>query len=160
MFKYYSTKTYVNLGSVAYRQWRADTHCNLLHGYSMTIHFEFGSDELDVRNWTVDFGGLKPLKDLLESWFDHTLLVAIDDPHYDTLISLGKLGLAKIVEVEKTGCEGIADWLYRYLNDPTDGFLRNLGYRNVWCTKIEIRETDRNSGGVQGTPDTWSQFTS
>ena len=80
MAKYISTKTYTHLGPVAYRQWRADSHCNLIHGYALSFHFEFETNDLDARNWVVDFGGLKPLKGNLEDWFDHTLLVAQDDP--------------------------------------------------------------------------------
>ena len=39
--KYVSTKTYKDLGPVAYRQWRADSHCNKIHGYSLSFNFEF-----------------------------------------------------------------------------------------------------------------------
>ena len=105
--KYVSTKTYHQKFPVAYRQWRADSHCNVVHGYALSFHFEFESDVLDVRNWVMDFGGLKPLKQLLEDWFDHTLLVSQDDPNFKDFKRLGELGLAKITEVEKTGCEGI-----------------------------------------------------
>ena len=108
---YISTKTYKHLGPVAYRQWRADSHCNLIHGYALSFHFEFESDSLDSRNWVMDFGGLRPLKDLLEEWFDHTLLVADDDPDREHLVKLGDLGLAKITQVEKTGCEALASLL-------------------------------------------------
>ena len=101
--KYISTKTYRHIGPVAYRQWRADSHCNLIHGYALSFHFEFESDTLDVRNWVMDFGGLRPLKEKLEEWFDHTLLVAQDDPQKDELIRLGEIGLAKITEVENLG---------------------------------------------------------
>jgi len=142
MSRYISTKTYKQLGPVAYRQWRADSHCNLIHGYALTFHFEFESDTLDARNWVVDFGGLRPLKDMLEDWFDHTLLVAHDDPKKEELMRLGQLGLAKITEVEKTGCEGIADFLYEYINTC---FLKDYGYGDrVWCCKVEVRETDSN----------------
>ena len=110
--KFFSTKTYRQIGPVAYRQWRADSHCNLIHGYAMSFHFEFEADTLDARNWVTDFGGLRPLKDKLEEWFDHTLLVAQDDPMREHLLELGRLKLAKITEVERTGCEGIADFLY------------------------------------------------
>ena len=34
-------------------------HCNLIHGYALQFEF-LGGDELDERNWIVDFGGLKP----------------------------------------------------------------------------------------------------
>jgi len=140
--KFISTKTYKQIGPVAYRQWRADSHCNLIHGYALSFHFEFESDTLDARNWVVDFGSLKPLKGLLEEWFDHTLLVAEDDPKKNELLRLGKLGLAKITMVERTGCEGIADWLYEYINTC---WLKDYGYNErVWCCKVEVRETDAN----------------
>ena len=142
MAKYISTKTYNQIGPVAYRQWRADSHCNLIHGYALSFHFEFECDTLDARNWCMDFGGLKPLKGLLEDWFDHTLLVAQDDPMREHLLNLGKLKLAKITEVEKTGCEGIAAFLYEYINTI---FLPNYGEKDrVWCSKVEVRETDSN----------------
>jgi len=142
MAKYISTKSYRQIGPVAYRQWRADSHCNQVHGYALSFHFEFESDTLDARNWVVDFGGLKPLKGLLEDWFDHTLLVAEDDPMKEHLLNLGKLGLAKITMVEKTGCEGIAEFLYDYVNEQ---FLPLYGWGDrVWCCKVEVRETDSN----------------
>ena len=62
----------------------------------------------------------------------------------DELIHLGELGLAKITEVEKTGCEGIAEFLYEYVNTI---FLPNYGAdeaKRIWCSRIEVRETDSN----------------
>lgn len=142
MAKFISTKTYNQLGPVAYRQWRAESHCNLIHGYALTFHLEFEADTLDARNWVVDFGGLKPLKGLLEDWFDHTLLVAEDDPNREDMLHLGEIGIAKITEVERTGCEGIADFLYEYINTI---FLNDYGWGDrVWCSKVEVRETDSN----------------
>lgn len=142
MAKYTSTKTYKQAFPLAYRQWRADSHCNKIHGYAMTFHFEFECDTLDARNWCMDYGGLKPLKAQLEEWFDHTLLVAADDPERETLLELGRKGLAKVTEVEKTGCEGLADFLYEYINTI---YLPNVGeIDRVWCSKVEVRETDSN----------------
>jgi len=149
--KYISTKTYKQIGPVAYRQHRADSHCNLIHGYALSFHFEFEADTLDARNWVIDFGSLKPLKALLEEWFDHTLLVAQDDPMREHLLELGKLKLAKIVEVERTGCEGIADFLYEYINTI---FLPSFGSgeaERVWCNRVEVRETDANMAMRVGT---------
>ena len=149
-YKYTSTKTYRQIAPCAYRQWRSDTHCNQIHGYAFSFHFEFGTDELDARNWAMDYGGLRPLKELLEDWFDHTLLLAQDDPHYADIKRLGELGLAKITEVEKTGCEGLAEFLYEYVNEI---FLPNYGAeeaKRLWCTRVEVRETDSNMAYVQG----------
>ena len=142
--KFVSTKSYRQLGPVAYRQWRADSHCNQIHGYALSFHFEFESDTLDARNWVMDFGALKSLKSSLEDWFDHTLLVAEDDPMKAELLRLGELKLAKITVVGKTGCEGIADFLYEYVNTI---FLPSFGTgeaERVWCSKVEVRETDAN----------------
>jgi len=132
MSKYISTKTYKHLGPVAYRQWRADSHCRFIHGYALSFHFEFETNTLDARNWVMDFGGLRPLKEKLEEWFDHTFLVATDDPDREQLLALGKSGVAK----------GIADFLYEYVNTI---FLKNCGEQDrVWCCKVEVRETDNN----------------
>lgn len=146
--KYVSTKTYKQVGPVAYRQWRAESHCNMIHGYALSFHFEFESETLDVRNWVMDFGGLRPLKDKLEEWFDHTLLVALDDPERELMLSLGKAGIAKITEVEKTGCEGLATFLYEYVNTI---FLKDYGEQDrIWCSKVEVRETDSNMAMIVG----------
>lgn len=154
MNRYISTKFYNQIGPVAYRQWRADSHCNLIHGYALSFYFEFECDTLDARNWVIDFGSLKPLKGLLEDWFDHTLLVAVDDPQYEDLVRLGDLKLAKIVEVEKTGCEGIADFLYEFINTV---FLPDYGRPDVWCSKVQVRETDANMAMRVGHKD-WNEF--
>ena len=146
--RYVSTKTYKQIGPVAYRQWRAESHCNMIHGYALSFHFEFESDTLDVRNWVMDFGGLRPLKDKLEEWFEHTLLVALDDPERELMLSLGSAGIAKITEVEKTGCEGLATFLYEYINTI---FLKDYGEQDrIWCSRVEVRETDSNMAMIVG----------
>ena len=146
--KYISTKTYQQIAPVAYRQWKADSHCNKIHGYALSFYFEFEATTLDARNWVMDFGGLRPLKDKLEEWFDHTLLLALDDPNYKDIKKLGELGLAKITEVEKTGCEGIASFLYEYVNTI---FLPSYGEQDrIWCRRVEVRETDNNMAYIEG----------
>lgn len=143
-YKYTSTKNYNQIGPVAYRQWRADSHCNLIHGYAMSFRFFFSTDELDARNWAFDYGGLKPLKEAIEGMFDHTLLVAEDDPKADIFKLLEKEGMAKLRWVPKTGCEGLADMLYEFVNEI---FLPSCGQaeaERIWCTKVEVRETDNN----------------
>lgn len=149
--KFFSTKTYKQLAPVAYRQYKADSHCNLIHGYALSFHFEFEADDLDARNWVTDFGGLRPLKAFLEEHFDHCLLLAEDDPAFDDIMALQEKKLAKVTVVERTGCEGIADFLYKYINGI---FLPNCGAaesERVWCTRVEVRETDSNMAGRQGT---------
>ena len=96
MGKFYSTKTYNNDRglSCAFRQWRAEhSHCKLIHGYSLGFKVIFECDELDERNWVMDFGGLKKFKNWLEDMFDHTLVIAEDDPQRGALEELN----AKVV---------------------------------------------------------------
>lgn len=143
--KFVSTKLYQELGSIAYRQWRADSHCRLIHGYALTFYFEFESDTVDVRNWVVDYGSLRSLKDKLEEWFDHKLLVAEDDPQRAEQEALAKAGIAEITFVGATGCEGIATFLWDYIEEY---WLPDNGYRNeehwVDLRKVEVRETSAN----------------
>ena len=70
---YQSGKTYGHeVGfSCAFRQHKAQSHCKFLHGYALSFKFIFEADELDARNWVVDFGSLKSLKGWLENTFDH-----------------------------------------------------------------------------------------
>lgn len=140
-----STKTYGHDRgfAVAYRQWRAESHCRLIHGYSLGFHFEFESEELDVRNWVCDFGSLSTLKDKLEEWFDHTLLVAQDDPELETFKALHDKKLCRMVVVERTGCEGLSKFLYDYVKDI---WLTDNGYApRVKIRRVEVREHGANS---------------
>lgn len=86
MGKFQSTKTYgTDRGlSCCFRQWKAThSHCSTLHGYSLGFKFVWESETLDSRNWVFDFGGMKPIKNWLDYMFDHTILVAEDDPALD-----------------------------------------------------------------------------
>lgn len=103
---YTATKTFGHdIGlSCAFRQWRAkDSHCRFIHGYALAIMIEFEAERLDDRNWVVDFGGLKVLKDRLIKQFDHKLVVAADDPELPLLIELDRRGLADIQILDHTG---------------------------------------------------------
>ena len=49
MVKYFSSKKYGHERglSAAFRQWKADSHCKYVHGYSLEFEFKFGANELD-----------------------------------------------------------------------------------------------------------------
>ena len=141
---YVSTKTYGHeIGlSCAFRQWRAQSHCRLIHGYALKIHLEFEADELDERNWVVDFGSLKSFKQMLEDTFDHKLLVAQDDPKIDVLMNLHDEGLADIVVLPKAGCEAFAEYVY----GAAETWLQSNGYApRVRMRRVEVHEHGANS---------------
>ena len=107
-----STKTYnPNLGlSATFRQWKAQSHCQYLHGYALGFRFTFEALHLDHRNWVVDFGSLKELKKSLEDQFDHKLVVAQDDPQLEDFLKLQRAGLAQVRIMSAVGCEAFAHW--------------------------------------------------
>lgn len=150
-YKYVSTKEYVDAFPCAYRQHRADSHCNLIHGYSFTIKLWFGCNDLDVRNWCADYGGLKELKQVFEHLFDHTLLVAEDDPELATYKLLEAKNMAKLTILPKLGCESLADYLYKYVNGVFIPEAWGPGEAaRLWCFRVEVRETQANMAYREG----------
>lgn len=146
---YYSTKTYGHeFGlSCAFRQWRAESHCRLIHGYALSIKLTFEASVLDENNWVVDFGGMKTLKSMLESYFDHKLLVAYDDPLKEYLFCLADKGAADIVIVDSCGCEKFSEMLYKL----TDTWLMDNKYKpRVRLASVEVREHGANSAIYRG----------
>lgn len=156
-YKYVSTKEYVDAFPVAYRQWRADDKpdgkpgCNKIHGYAFSMKFYFGCNDLDSRNWCVDYGSLRSLKDFLEDQFDHTLLVSSDDPEIEWYREASKRNIAKVIELPHLGCEALADMLYRYVNGVFIPEQWGTGEANrIWCFRVEIRETQSNMAYREG----------
>ena len=139
---YVSTKLYRDLGPVAYRQWRADSHCNLIHGYSLSFKFTFEADTLDARNWVMDFGGLRSLKAILEDNFDHRLLVAEDDPELELFKGLERRGIAKLTILPALGCEALAKMIY----EVAEQWLLDAGQGpRVRLRSVEVMEHGANS---------------
>lgn len=150
-YQYVSTKEFVDAFPVAYRQWKADSHCNLIHGYAFSMKFFFGTDDLDVRNWAMDYGGLKELKEVLQSQFDHTLLVAEDDPNLDWYKEAEQRGMAKLTILPRLGCEGLSDMLYKYVNGVyIPDLLGPSEADRLWCFRVEVRETQSNMAWREG----------
>ena len=112
-----STKTYGNeVGlSCCFRQWRADSHCNKLHGYSLGFRFTFETETLDERNWVYNFGGCKWIKEYLQDEFDHKLVVAKDDPKRERILQLLNFNIADVNVMDDVGCEKFAEMVYNYV---------------------------------------------
>lgn len=140
MMPYYSTKTFGHeLGlSCCFRQWRAESHCNQLHGYALSFRFEFGCSELDDKNWVQDFGGFDKLKKELLETFDHKTVIATDDPELALLMDLNHAGVADVVTMEQVGCEAFAKYAY-------DMAVELLEDERVFVVCCEVREHGANS---------------
>jgi 6-pyruvoyltetrahydropterin/6-carboxytetrahydropterin synthase len=148
---FYSTKTFNNDRglSCCFRQWRSThSHCSLLHGYSIGIKLTFGCESLDERNWVFDFGGVKEFKQWAEYMFDHTLVIAEDDPEWQKLEALGAAGLADVRIVKAVGCERFAELAYDKMNELLEKAKAENRALNptAFVHSVEVFEHGANSG--------------
>jgi len=154
MAKYLSTKTYGNDRglSCCFRQWRSThSHCSTLHGYSIGIKLIFEAETLDSRNWVMDFGGLKAFKEWSEHMFDHTLVIAEDDPQLAFFQQMANLGdpltsgtgaINKVKPHERravcdlrivpaVGCEKFSEYAFNTMVDILETYQRGESWSYV-----------------------------
>lgn len=124
-----------------HRQWRAESHCRFVHGYSREFYFEFAANERTVEGWVVDFGSLGEVKKLLEHTFDHTFLAAQDDPELAHWQDLDKRGVIQLRILPNPSMEGTAEWLYEKVN----AMVIQQTQGRAWVTLVEVRENEKNS---------------
>ena len=130
-----STKI-LELGSCAFRQPEADSHCRFLHGYRLTAKFWFSASQLDKNNWVVDFGSLGHLKKILKKQFDHTTVLDIDDPYIESFTGLNDAGVLDLRLMDGVGIEKFAEFCYK----TADEYVKEVTKGRCWCKKVEIFE--------------------
>lgn len=146
--KYSSTKI-LELGSCAFRQPKATSHCRFLHGYRLQAKFWFTCNELDENGWVVDFGGLDGLKKELQKMFDHTTCIALDDPYLKDFEELNKKGIIDLrVFPYGVGIEKFSQEAYTIANKN----VKTLTNERCWVTKVEMWEHEKNSAIYENTP--------
>ncbi len=146
---YQSTKLFDGF-SCCFRQWKAETtHCKFLHGYGVSFRVTFEGD-LDHRNWVWDFGGMKRAKTLIDdmqpkAWmdymFDHTVIVAKDDPKLETFQAMEVMGIIQLRIVEATGAEKFAEFIYNKLSE----FVYEETQGRVRIAQVEFMEHGKNT---------------
>jgi 6-pyruvoyltetrahydropterin/6-carboxytetrahydropterin synthase len=152
--KFQSTKVFDGFSTV-FRQHKAiDTHCRFFHGYGVSFKVTF-EGELDDRNWVWDFGGMKRAKTLIDGkqpkeWmddmFDHTMIIAEDDPFIESLKLMDQAGAAQIRILPAVGAEKFAEFIYHKLND----FVNEETEGRVKISEVEFREHNKNSAIYKG----------
>jgi len=144
-----STKVFDGFSCV-FRQWKAEgTHCRFLHGYGISFKVWFKGD-LDERNWVWDFGGMKRAKGTIDgmnpkAWmdymFDHTMIVAEDDPFLESFKRMDEAGVVQLRVVPHVGAERFAEYIYTKLNH----FVQDETDNRVQVVKVEFMEHGKNS---------------
>lgn len=140
MGQFISTKRFIGF-PCTHRQWKADSHCKFVHGYSRDFYFEFSCRELTIEKWVVDFGDLKDVKRWLEEWFDHTFLASEDDPFLETFKDLDEKGVIQLKTLPNAGMEGTAEFVFEEVNQL---ILKKTNGR-AWVTRVEVFENEKNS---------------
>lgn len=149
MGKFQSSKVFDGFSTV-FRQHSAEsTHCRFVHGYGISFKIYFEGD-LDNRNWVWDFGGMKRAKNKIDgkspkAWmdhmFDHTLIVADNDPFKNAFIEMGEAGVAQVRIIPATGAEKFAEYIFNKVNEfvgkETDGRVKVI--------KVKFMEHGKNA---------------
>jgi 6-pyruvoyltetrahydropterin/6-carboxytetrahydropterin synthase len=154
MGSFRSTKVFDGYSTV-FRQWKADgTHCQFLHGYGVSFKVWF-EGELDERNWVWDFGGMKRAKGTIDgmnpkAWmdymFDHTTIVADDDPYLEQFKEMWKDGIIQLRIIPATGAEQFSKYIYEKLNT----FIQKETSGRVKVVQVEFREHEKNTAFYKG----------
>ena len=149
MSKFQSTKLFDGFSTV-FRQWKAEgTHCRFLHGYGVSFRVWF-EGELDERNWVFDFGGMKRAKgnidgknpkEWMDYMFDHTTIVATDDPGIGGFRTMNELGIIQLREIEAVGAEQFAKYIFEKLNT----FIQEETNSRVSVVRVEFMEHAKNT---------------
>jgi len=149
MGKFQSSKVFDGFSTVFRQHSAKGTHCSFLHGYGISFKVYFEGD-LDERNWVWDFGGMKRAKTQIDgmspkAWmdymFDHTLIVAEDDPELRAFQQMDTAGVAQVRVIPATGAEKFAEYIYHKLND----FVKTETDGRVKVTKVKFAEHGKNA---------------
>ena len=153
MGSFRSTKVFDGYSTV-FRQWKAEgTHCKFLHGYGVSLKVWFEGD-LDERNWVWDFGGMKRAKGTIDgmnpkAWmdymFDHTTIVAEDDPQLEFFKQLNAEDIIQLRIIPATGAEQFSKYIYEKLNT----FVQEETNGRVKVAKVEFMEHNKNTAIYQ-----------
>ncbi|MFE9609916.1 6-pyruvoyl tetrahydropterin synthase family protein [Streptomyces sp. NPDC006012] len=125
-----------------HRSWAHDGKCSFLHGYERSFEIEFGCSTVEPKTgFVVDFGELKEVRALLQAQFDHTTLIAADDPQLELFEELRRSGVIDLRIMDHTGMEGAAEWVH----DNVDGLVRERTAGRVRVIRVVARESRKNA---------------
>ena len=81
----------------------------------------------------------------LKYMFDHTYLVAEDDPELETIKMLQEKNLIDMRLVPAVGCERFAEQVFDFAQDLVD----DLTDGRCWVQEVTVREHEHNSATVE-----------
>ena len=124
----------------AHRQHRHGGRCALVHGHNWAFRFTFACERMDENGFVVDFGGLRYIREWIESTFDHACVFNEDDPLREALTAAAPAAWKPVV-VASCSAEGIAKFAF----DAIDPMVRDRTHTRAWLHSVEVFEDSRNS---------------
>ncbi len=124
-----------------HRSWANQGKRFFLHGYERSFEIEFACAETESGTGSVvDDITLKEVRAILRDQFDHTTLIAADDPQRDLFELLADRGVIDLRIMDNTGIAASAAWAFetveRIVGPATTG--------RVWVSRIMARESHDN----------------
>ena len=83
----------------------------------------------------------KTPKEWFDFMFDHTFIVAEDDPYLESFKRMAEAGVAQIRVIPATGAERFAKYIY----DKVNPFIEEETNGRVSIAKVEFREHNKNN---------------
>ena len=93
-----------------------------------------------MKRAKTQIDGMSP-KAWMDHMFDHTVIVAKDDPEIDLFKGLNSNGVIQLREVEATGAEKFAEFIFNKLNP----FVQEETNGRVKVKQVEFKEHGKNS---------------
>lgn len=134
------TKKYTDI-PFAHRASAHSGHCRFIHGHNWSFEFEFVAVERDACGFVVDFGGLKDLKNWLDAYFDHKLVLSDTDPLLPELSAAQSLTGDEVTVVLDCSCEGIA----KLVLEKASRIITGLTNGRARVKRVTVQEDSKNS---------------
>lgn len=122
--------------------------CASWHGYDRSVIATFAG-EIDNMGWIVPFGELKPVKQFLEYYFDHTALIPANDPRKDDIIKFNNTQTPLMFQIRVlpygVSMEMSALFIWTQLNP----YIYKITDGRCYVEKVECIEHDSNAAFVE-----------
>ncbi len=136
-----------------HRSWTNRGKRFFLHGYDRTFEIEFACAETEPEaGVVVDGSTLDEVRSALRYQFDHTTLIAADDPQRDLFELLAERGVVDLRAMDNTGMEGSAAWVF----DTAERIVALATGGRVWVSRVEAWESRNNAVTLTAGPVTAS----
>ncbi len=121
-----------------HRSWAKRGKRVFLHGYERTFKIEFACAETEPGTGLVlKNSSVKAVRAALQYQFDHTTLIAEDDPERDLFELLADRGVIDMRIMDTTGVEGSAAWVF----DTAQRIVDLATGGRVWVSRVEACES-------------------